>query len=371
MAGLAEEVKRNRWELKAAVERLMPESRTATCSRLHLAGHMHDGEFVRSSGVSIFESDGKTFFSGLETCSSVWACPICAAKISERRRAELIEMQTRWESAGGLFRFMTLTFPHHNTDSLSELMMRFAAAKKRLLQSRTWRAWCRAIGLEHSITALEITCGENGWHIHAHCVLFLRSGCAECRAEDLLPTWRHCCRAAGLPEPNSRGLDIRRRSAAVEYVTKWGLDLELTKQHIKRGRGGHCTPFDLLRAYADGSTAAGDLFSEFTRVFKGRRQLVCSPGLRQAMGVQDKSDAQLAEEQQSDAVLVAVVPVEEWKIVVRYDLRYALLHEARERGKAGVQEYLALLVSGESTDAFLSRVPLPLFDYVEEQYAEL
>lgn len=34
---------------------------------------------------------GKAFYQGLMACGGVWTCPVCAAKVSERRRQELKE----------------------------------------------------------------------------------------------------------------------------------------------------------------------------------------------------------------------------------------------------------------------------------------
>ena len=35
-----------------------------------------------------------------------------------------------------------------------------------------------------------------------------------------------------------------------QYVSKWGLEEEVTKGHLKKGLNGSLTPFDLLRAQA-------------------------------------------------------------------------------------------------------------------------
>ena len=72
-----------RWALKSVVNKLMPKSRTSKCHRWRIPTQKttiyrkHDPEKPRA------------FYGGLEVCANVWACPVCAAKISERRREEL------------------------------------------------------------------------------------------------------------------------------------------------------------------------------------------------------------------------------------------------------------------------------------------
>jgi len=76
---------RFRWErfaYKSVVNQLLPTSRTSKCMRWR----------VPKQSLQILKSQehNKAFYTGLQICASVWACPVCAAKISERRRAELV-----------------------------------------------------------------------------------------------------------------------------------------------------------------------------------------------------------------------------------------------------------------------------------------
>lgn len=347
------QAKSDRWELKKAVETLFPGSRTAACCKAILPKHKdRKGGWVNeSSGVSIYRSkeNGSTFYGGLETCSSVWICPICGAKISERRRYELITMQNIWKAEGGVFRFLTLTFPHGSNDVLADLLTNFSKARKRLFQSRSWREWSSRIGLTHTIYCLEVTHGvENGWHIHLHCVLFIMptADSQEPQASDIFSAWQRACALSGLGEPNLHGVDIRDGEAAANYITKWGLDLELTKQHTKHGREGHSTPFDLLRRYVDGDDNAGSLFKEFACAFKGKRHIIVSRGLRRALGMgPEKTDEELAQEKLDKADCIAVLTVREWTLVLKYNFRFGLLEEARLHGLQRVRQCLQVLSS--------------------------
>ncbi len=93
------------------------------------------------------------------------------------------------------------------------------------------------------------------------------------------------------------GLDIRSGRYAAEYVNKWGLEHEMTKGHLKKGKQGSMTPFDLLRDYADnGNAQSGKLFQEFALSFKGARQLVWSRGLKKLYKIGEKTDQEIADE---------------------------------------------------------------------------
>jgi hypothetical protein len=345
------EARSARWNLKRAVEKLLPNSRTARCCKGRLPIHRgSSGTWERgSSDVRIYQSleNGSTFYGGLETCSSVWCCPLCAAKISERRRHDLSGIRDAWIARGGIFKFLTLTFPHGSYDKLADLLAKFSKARKSLFSSRPWREWAKSINLIHKIYALEVTHGiENGWHIHLHCVLLIlpTSDAEEPYPSDILKAWQCACVSSGLGRPNSHGVDIRNGESATDYITKWGLDLELTKQHVKHGRAGHSTPFDLLRAYAEGDSLAGLLFQEFAREFRGKRQIILSRGLRKDLGIApEKTDCELAQEDLDKAICIATLTTQEWCLVLKHDLRFALLEEGRLRGSDGVQQFLMIL----------------------------
>ena len=75
-------------------------------------------------------------------------------------------------------------------------------------------------------------------------------------------------------------MDLRNGQKAASYVSKWGLEHEMTKGHIKKGKTDSKTPFDLLRDYAEGDENAGKLFRIYFEAFKGTRQLNWSKGLK-------------------------------------------------------------------------------------------
>jgi hypothetical protein len=118
------------------------------------------------------------------------------------------------------------------------------------------------------------------------------------------------------------------------------------KAHSKRGRGERYTPFDLLRWVTDtGESRPVALFREFAGVFKGRRQLIWSPGLKALVGLVDKSDEELAEEVKEDAVVLALLTPAQWFAVRFYEQRGELLEVARAGNAGAVVTFVAELVN--------------------------
>jgi hypothetical protein len=81
-----------RWQLQREARALLPNERVAFCMRR-----------VRATKVDVLYSPDhqSAHYGGLMVCGSVWLCPLCAAKIAERRRIELEQAITRCIANGG------------------------------------------------------------------------------------------------------------------------------------------------------------------------------------------------------------------------------------------------------------------------------
>lgn len=92
-----------RFALQAVARRFLPKSRTDKC--LVLRQKMRDIEVWKS------KEHQTTHYTGLQTCGSVWACPVCASKIAERRRLEIQQAMAAHQEQGGAVNLLTLTAP--------------------------------------------------------------------------------------------------------------------------------------------------------------------------------------------------------------------------------------------------------------------
>ena len=333
-----------RFALQATARTILPKSRTAKCLRLR--AHKQD--------ITVWKSKehGTASYAGLQTCGSVWSCPVCAAKIAERRRVEIIHAMDAHKAQGGLVSLLTLTTPHQRLDNLGDLLAKQAKALHRFWSDRGTKAVFEAMGVLGQIRALEVTHGRNspqnnGWHPHYHVLVFHGvAGDLEGWGESLYLRWAECCKRAGLGEPSrAHGLKLHDGSKAAAYASKWGLEDEMTKGHTKKAKAGGETPFDLLRAaMADRQDKqAMALFREFAECFKGKRQLSWSNGLKARFFVDEKTDEELAAEKDDRAVLLGLLTVDQWRDVLKVDGRGVLLDIAAKGGWHNVQRYLWLI----------------------------
>lgn len=205
--------------LQAVARELAPYSRVRVCLRAVIPGR---------DTVEVWRKKRKlAYYRNLITCNRVWVCPVCASKISERRRQELSRLlNVRDEitiiGKGGrnhtvsyrryYLVLATFTISHHLAEPLRQVMDRLQRA-----YTRTWGGrWAMAYKNKHRVIGmlrgLEITWGENGWHPHYH-VLMIRSSANTPNAVkeldiDLTLRWVEAVIAVGGQASMDRGLDV-------------------------------------------------------------------------------------------------------------------------------------------------------------------
>lgn len=307
----AEQRGRQALEKTHAYKRQFKQHATCWCHRTVNSDSVHIKRKVDGSGARL---------AGIGTCGSVWTCPVCAAKITEARRAELMEGMARAKSIGLRPFLMTLTTPHGRGQALGELLPDFQKALTSFKNSKTFKAVSAQMRRAGSVRSLEVTWGEeNGWHPHTHDLVYVEGDLQamldwRLNADDpdstLRAAWFKALKKAKLASESQRedvfehGLDIRDGTYAAEYVAKfgreatsegWGLSGELTKSHSKLGkRGQRFTPFQLLQWAKTGDKRAAELFVEFADAFTGKRMLSYSPKLKSKLEVGDIPDEVLA-----------------------------------------------------------------------------
>jgi hypothetical protein len=305
--------------------------RTCWCGR-HVVG-------LDGSMPVIRRLDGsKARLGNLKTCGSVWACPVCAAKVAETRRRELTYAMLQHQAQGGHAYLLTFTLPHYVGQSLAELLPRLDKARQRFQNSKGWKKLMQVANQAKGITAgtagrvggvtsAEVTYGgANGWHPHLHMLVFCQPGAFQENAADdqgrltgkaidfFRGEWvRHLEKIGAVDGANRQwanqyGLDVRGGAKAAEYIAKWGheekfgLSREVTSSHAKIGRRDswgtrdHYTPFQLLSMSAEGDGHATCAFREFVAAFDGKRMLTWSPGLKAHFGIEEMDDDQAAAE---------------------------------------------------------------------------
>lgn len=256
-------------------------------------------------------ADGSHSLSNLETCGSVWACPVCAAKIGEGRRQELEKLVDAHLAAGGPIYLLTLTIPHHTFQACGDLRQAVAKAWQAVKQGRAWQEARDGMGWCGDVRALDLTHGSAGWHPHLHVLVFFEPGTARARAEEMGRWFRERWVSRiermgfGACSPSAQDYEPVTSGGAGAYCAKWGIGRELVGGSAKRGRSGSRTPWQLLEDAAIAPDAAR-LFREYVAAFKGARQLTYSRtrrdehgiiirlGIRERYGLRERSDHELA-----------------------------------------------------------------------------
>ena len=392
-AGIHNPAVRRRWLLQRHAAGLLADKKPAidrygreTVHFAYRVAMCHRGTDGGAPTVKRSPDRANARFTGLQTCGSVWHCPICAPKVAAARRDEMNEALAAWKRTGREVYFLTFTMQHDAAGGAmdcAETLKKMSAALSRFKGSRIYQTTIKAAGAVGAIRALEPTFGEmNGWHIHTHELLFAEAGQLE-NLRQLSAAWVKLLVKRGmaglrlgdtaeetqskLDALHARALTIQSGDKAADYVAKfgrepetdrgaWGLASEMTRAHMKRGRGAvgsdgvpqrcsHSSPWGLLNDALDGDARSGALFREYAQAFHGRRQLYWSPNLRQMFfGMVERSDEDIAaaDDKRCSEFVIEILP-SQWAQVIAHEARFDVLRAAAAGGAEAVAELLAEL----------------------------
>lgn len=288
-------------------------------------------------------------FTGLGTCGSVWACPVCSLKIATKRSDEFARAIRAWRLMGGKVALGTFTMRHERGQRLDELwdplsdawkavtnngwaedQEQFGTPLERIVQSGRRKGETVIEPRIPVIRAVEATYGVNGWHLHIHTLMFLPGdgpvpysdeGRLAALALSMFERWSARLVSNGLAAPLTwtkhrkdcergcdklvhGGLDVRwtdEDEGLDKYLSKNTYDGAL-RSAMEMARGGQKqaggrAPFDFLRTVAEDidnadnpvrqAVAERDLarWWEWEEASKGRRQITWSRGLRTLLGL--------------------------------------------------------------------------------------
>lgn len=314
-----------RYALANLAGELLPGERVSYCHKRFTKGEI-TVEIWKDSKL------GRAHYKNLMTCGSIWVCPVCASKITERRRAELRKALDQNKSLTPIM--VTFTFQHNRGMRLETSVEVLNDTYRRFQRGEPWTRFKAKWGIIASVTSLEVTWGAgNGWHAHKHGLFW-----STLRPDELVEgeikawcvgRWAGILDRKGYYASELYGVDVQKGDKkAGDYVSKWGLDFEITKGHIKvcKNEKGY-SPFALLEVYATGELWAGDLFKEYAKVMKGRRQMQWSNGGRDILGLDKliKTDEELAAEVEPGSLLFAILYSDQWKAILGNDIRAEVL----------------------------------------------
>lgn len=298
----------------------------------------------------------RAFYSGLAVCGSVWDCPVCSARILEKRRQE-IALAVNWAYDNGFKVVMvTLTTPHYAYQTCADLLTRFSQALKYLKSGKAWDNFKKTNAWQGSIRGLETLYGANGWHNHTHELWIVSK---DTNPEELktkvLSRWYSACDKLGLVPKGkkkafmSHSVDVIDNASASDYLAKhddkknlsWGVDKELTKPLSKASKE-LLHPFQLVYLYSQGAQVFGDLFAEYSKAFKGKSAVFWSRGLKKKIGIVEKEDDELAKQDTEEIETLISLEFHAWQVVKEEKARAYLLDLAEIGGADSVEDWLRM-----------------------------
>jgi hypothetical protein len=289
-----------------------PQERQCHCLRSQKGG---------VDGVDLFKSEDaiRAYYAGLQTCGSVYSCPICAVKITQARQQEIEELLEK--TAGKYHYLITLTMPHYLGESCQTIKTKFKAARRRL---KNWgevkghyefKPYTRTLKhylIDGTVTTIDVTYGQNGWHVHSHELIITDKEIKDLKEfrAIVFANWTKALLYSGVEI--KKPLAFWKRAVKIDalhgdhtsimttYLTKvansekWGISAEMTQGQIKKAENKNLTPFGMLHTINDEKdhTKRADLyrkyaplFYEYCKSFKGDQMIYFSKGLKAKYGM--------------------------------------------------------------------------------------
>lgn len=299
-----------KYALRNSIQQVTKLDRVRKCGRVPVAGWV---------SLKSGENGERASFGSLCTCASVWACPVCAAKISARRSADLEHVLSHAVAEQKTISMVTLTMRHNAGHRLKDLWNALSSSWQAIVSGKRWAKIKAELGLVGFAKAVEITHGEHGWHVHLHAVLISDNAPSETVQAYFFSKWKNALARKGLDCLSGPGMqwDVAKNDQAIaRYVTKLGGSLakEATLGAFKKGRHTSRTPFQIAEDFAQtGDVEDVCLWLEYEKVSRGRRAFTWSKGIREWAGLlREKTDEEVAAEEYGDAVR-ALISKNEWR----------------------------------------------------------
>jgi hypothetical protein len=338
-----------RYLLSEIAAEILPKSRCRFCCKSIVPG---------KNGVAVIYSKAhsRASYGNLMTCGSIWLCAVCAAKISERRRVELVK--AAGEHKGGLA-LITFTLQHDKNARLADTLGLLSLAAGKIFEGDWWTRFKQSVGYVGCVKANEITWSpRSGWHPHKH-DLFFFEGVVDnkdaARIQKVLTDrYLYILEKFGGSALPGLAVDVRtaRKNADVvaAYIAKfdklpkspyWGVESELTKSYVKRSKGAAGMTFwQLLKFAGSGDSEAVELVKEYDQAVKGKSSLAYSRGLKTLLKIDLKTDQEISDQLEKDGVEIAFLVRQLWRQVVSKKLRAQLLDAAGSGSVENINRFL-------------------------------
>lgn len=308
------------------------------------------------SGTHVAVKNGTAYYTGLITCGSIWACPVCSARIRQRRALEIESACLQHLEAGGGIGFGTFTLPHVRSDDLADLLGVVQKAWEKVQQNRAVRRAFERLGITGRIRSTEITWGAwHGWHPHLHLLFFADVSLSDeqwSQLRDVLSdAWAAAVVRLGRDQPGEVvGVTLGKvyRADVGQYLAKvqdhYGeastVGREMARGDVKKGRKRSRTPFELAEQAVQGVVPELPLWWAYEQATKSRRAIEWSRGLKARFSVEDVEDEALAAAD-VDGDRVLWVDGDRWGLLVKRGQETHVLDLVEQGGAPAAHDFLA------------------------------
>lgn len=334
---------------------------------IHRTRLCHNARAYQAESISVrIPKDArknKASLAGVQTCGSIWACPICAKRIATQRGKEISQAIDYMTEAGSVAIMVSNTARHTVNDTLKGFKTKFKAAHRMFVQSRRWRDLKAKFGIQHSIKAVEGTWGiDNGWHYHQHSILFLNADLLlsvapvvfQVWVEAARQLWLYCLEKNGLDGVGEIAFDVQaEHDVKKNYLAKLGLeeetaklDYELSAGHNKTSGGAKI--WQILEKSWEGDKLASELYIEWVEAMSGDQWIVFSDGLKALCGIDEMAEEEASlfddiEEEVANETLMEISDEEFAPVRKLQKLAELLELAAMSRSEKAVREWLKKL----------------------------
>jgi hypothetical protein len=250
--------------------------------------------------------------------------------------------------------FMTFTMRHHKGQSLFELWRALSKGWRSIISGKGWMDDQARHGIVGFVRVVEVTYGRNGWHVHVHALVF-GHGLDQWSSVDKLGRsmwnrWNLGLVRAGMEAPKAHASDWQQVSGDIDgtklgnYLSKLGAELTQTQSKVARSIHSTRSTWALLDEGPKlGDRQALELWWEWEKASKGKRQIGWSRGLRELLGVGiEQSDDDIAAEELGnvDDTLVWITRRGWSALIAKPWLIPQVLDQAEVRGQDGLAVWL-------------------------------
>jgi len=305
--------------------------------------------------VELVQYGDRLRFMNIDTCGSVWLCPVCNSRISHERRSEL---QYAVENSGAHVALLTITLGHSKRDRLTDVIKALRKAVNSTKSGRWYQAWLEEHKIIASASSLEITYGEHGWHPHLHVLLFMSEVPSPGRLRDQFSErFKRFLAKNGHYASAYHGVDVKYAKKDISgYIAKWNATDELTAIQAKHGKGESLTVWEIAKLAVNGDRDCEMLWLEYAKATFRKKALTWSRGAKEFFGLRDLSDEEIAkmhypDEEDSEPTHVVSFTPKEWYFIQDHGLIGEVHHQARVGGAEAVND-LIIRIRGTPLEEF-------------------